>query len=67
MGSDIFTFIFGNVAVRMYKDDFDMYRVFREKDGEGYTVGTLAERQDATWLFNREVQKLTREWELSVD
>ena len=59
-----------NTDIVMYVDDDGMYRVvksFTDKPGDSILVGTVLERDDATWLFNREVQKLTRQWELTVD
>lgn len=67
MVSYIFSFEFGETKVGMFLDDFGEYRVEVVKPGGNILVGALANREDATWLFNREVQKLTREWELTLD
>lgn len=62
MVSYIFEFVYGTSRVRMLQDDNGMFRVYL---GE-LCIATLFHREDATHVFNKEVQKLTVQWERAV-
>lgn len=72
MGTNIFEFTHGDSTIAVYRDDHGMYRVIeiRNACSEGgerteILLGTLREKATAVHLFNREVGRATREWELS--
>ena len=62
MQSYIFEFVHGTNMVRMIQDDDGMFRVYLED----LCIATLFHREDATHVFNNEVQKLTTRWEREV-
>lgn len=67
MASYIFSLEFEDTRVGVFVDDAGEYRIEVAKPGGSVCVGVLANKEDAMWLFNREVQKLTRKWELALD
>lgn len=73
MASYIFEFVHREHCIAMYRDDHDMYRVIhiRTAASEGgerseVLVGTLSDKEMATHVFNRECQRLQRDWELEL-
>lgn len=68
--SYILEFNSDGTMIGMYRDDDGMYRVVEiARGGEGdrreFLLGVLYEKDMATHVFNRSVQRLVRKWELS--
>ena len=70
MKSYIFEFKTDGTSIAMYRDDDGMYQVIEITRGRGgdlreSLLGVLYEKDTATHVFNRTIQRLVRKWELS--
>ena len=68
MASYIFEFTHEDHRIVMYRDDEGMYRVYLWRTGadgktEDILIGALENRNDAAFIFNAKVQRITSAWE----